>query len=134
MIVSSVDPFFLVGNCNVPVICSCNVPGNCITNVENSTIFYFKSVSTWQEDLLRMHEAHKDSWDMTVTDKYIFLISIYGILLCITREQFVGSLTFLLLKINNNNNNKTNNNDQLLEEQRLLSKRYAASQFHCSSH
>ena len=43
----------------------CNVPRNCITNAENSTIFYFKSVSTWQEDLLRMHEAHKDSWDMT---------------------------------------------------------------------
>ena len=27
----------------------CTVPGNCITNAENSTIFYFKSVSTWQE-------------------------------------------------------------------------------------
>ena len=36
-----------------------------ITNAENSTIFYFKSVSTWQKDLLRMHEVHKDSWDMT---------------------------------------------------------------------
>ena len=43
----------------------CNVPRNCITNAENSTIFYFKSISTWKEDLLRMHEAHKDSWDMT---------------------------------------------------------------------
>ena len=28
----------------------CNVPGSCITNAENSTIFYFKSVSTWQEE------------------------------------------------------------------------------------
>ena len=28
----------------------CNVAGNCITNTENSTIFYFKSVSTWQEE------------------------------------------------------------------------------------
>ena len=28
----------------------CNVPGNCITNAENSTIFNFKSVSTWQEE------------------------------------------------------------------------------------
>ena len=27
----------------------CNIAGNCITNAENSTIFYFKSVSTWQE-------------------------------------------------------------------------------------
>ena len=43
----------------------CNVPRNCITNVENSTIFYFKSVSTWQEDLLHIQEAHKDSGDMT---------------------------------------------------------------------
>ena len=43
----------------------CNVPRNCITNAENSTIFYFKSVSTWEEDLLHMHEAHKDSWDIT---------------------------------------------------------------------
>ena len=34
----------------------CNVPRNCITNAENSTIFYFKSISTWKEDLLRMHE------------------------------------------------------------------------------
>ena len=28
----------------------CNIAGNCITNAENSTIFYFKSVSTWQEE------------------------------------------------------------------------------------
>ena len=28
----------------------CNVPGNCITNAKISTIFYFKSVSTWQEE------------------------------------------------------------------------------------
>ena len=28
----------------------CNVAGNCVTNAENSTIFYFKSVSTWQEE------------------------------------------------------------------------------------
>ena len=27
----------------------CNIAGNCITYAENSTIFYFKSVSTWQE-------------------------------------------------------------------------------------
>ena len=28
----------------------CNVPVNCNTNAENSSIFYFKSVSTWQEE------------------------------------------------------------------------------------
>ena len=28
----------------------CNIAGNGITNAENSTIFYFKSVSTWQEE------------------------------------------------------------------------------------
>ena len=28
----------------------CNIAGNCITYAENSTIFYFKSVSTWQEE------------------------------------------------------------------------------------
>ena len=50
----------------------CNVPRNGITNVENSTILYFKSVSTWQEDLLRMHEAHKESWDMTWGLYYCF--------------------------------------------------------------
>ena len=49
-----------------PEFVVCNVPRNRITNAKNSTIFYFKSVSTWQEDLLRMHEAHKDSWDMTM--------------------------------------------------------------------
>ena len=27
-----------------------NIAGNCITNAENSTIFYFTSVSTWQEE------------------------------------------------------------------------------------
>ena len=50
----------------------CNVPRNGITNAENSTILYFKSVSTWQEDLLRMHEAHKESWDMTWGLYYCF--------------------------------------------------------------
>ena len=49
-----------------PEFVVCNVPRNRITNAKNSTIFYFKSVSTWQEDLLCMHEAHKDSWDMTL--------------------------------------------------------------------
>ena len=43
----------------------CNVPGNCITNAENSTIFYFKSVSHGKKNLLRIYEAQKDSWDMT---------------------------------------------------------------------
>ena len=33
-----------------PEFVVCNIAGNCITNAENSTIFYFKSVSTWQEE------------------------------------------------------------------------------------
>ena len=33
-----------------PEFVVCNMAGNCITNAENSTIFYFKSVSTWQEE------------------------------------------------------------------------------------
>ena len=33
-------------------------------NTENSTIFNFKSESTWQE--APTAQAHKDSWDMTV--------------------------------------------------------------------
>ena len=33
-----------------PEFVVCNIAGNCITNAENSTIFYFKSVSKWQEE------------------------------------------------------------------------------------